>query len=179
MSNKDPSSPSAAGERGGAGHPLRRRAIPLLIVAFLALVSLPVLSIAQSKSRQTKPFRCSIKRPFPFESQSILKLPENDFIDSRFVSFSGSPNFFQVFVGFERKGPLDPRRVLLAEIHLLDQNGQRIAEQTYKCPDARVTAGREVATGIRSSPLQSIDLSHCDKGVRDRVAEVEFVFKRL
>jgi hypothetical protein len=175
MSNMDDSSRSVTDGGGNAGRSLWRNRI-LLFVVLLVLVNVPVISSAQSKSRPTQPFRCSIKRPFPFGSQSILKLPENDFIDSRCVTFVSAPNFFEVNVCFEHKGSPEPKRIILAEIHLLDQEGKRIAEQTYKCPDARVSAGQEVAPGIRSSSLQSIDLSHSDKNFRDRVAEVEFVF---
>jgi uncharacterized protein (TIGR03067 family) len=126
-----------------------------------------------------KPFRCSLKRPFPFDSQSILKLPENEFVDSWHVIFQGSPNFFEVSVGFVHKGPADPQRIIVAQIHLLDQHGQTIAWQTYKCPDARANFGQQVAPGIRSGLPQSVDFSHWEKDIKDRVAEVEFVFDKL
>jgi Dolichyl-phosphate-mannose-protein mannosyltransferase len=134
---------------------------------------------AEALRPQGKPFRCVFNRPFPFDSQAILRLPENDFIDSRCVIFQGSPNFFDVSFVFEHKGARDPKRIVVGKIRLLDQRGQTIAAQTYQCPDARVNAGQEVQPGIRVSSYQSIHLSHCDKGIRDRVAEVEVVFSRL
>jgi hypothetical protein len=152
---------------------------PLLSVAVSTFLIGPANSARGADKAKSKPFRYSIKRPFPFSSNKILTLPDNPFIESRCVVFSGSPNFFEVNVGFEHKGTVDPKRVIVAEIHLFDTQGKTIAAQTYQCPDTRVGAGAEVMPGIRACSIQSIDLSHCDKNVRDRVAEVEFVFKRL
>jgi hypothetical protein len=179
MSHSNPQNLNSAERQADIARRSRRRCIGLLIVMFLAIANPPVLSMTWGKEPQTKPFKYSIKRPFPFHSQTILKLPENDFVDTWHVIFTGWPNFFEVTVGFMHKGPVDPKRIITAQIQLLDEHGKTIASQTYKCPDARVNDGQQVMPGIRSSGLQSIDLSHCDKGVRDQVAEVRFVFSKL
>jgi hypothetical protein len=141
----------------------------------LALLTCRVPTFAADKPTTT--FRYSIKRPFPFDSQEILRLPDNPFIDSRAVIFHATPNVFHVTVIFGHRGPIDSKRLIVGEIRLLDDQGKAIAAQTYKCPDMRVDAGKEVMPGIRSSSLQSIDLSHCEKKLKDRVAEVAFLFK--
>jgi hypothetical protein len=118
-----------------------RHSVNWLIAAILALLAF-CSAQAFAADKPTTTFRCSIKRPFPFDSDKLIKLPGNPLIDSNFVSFQTSPNsrFFQVFVSFELKGPIDAKRVVVAEIRLLDDHGKTIAADTYQCADMRGSA---------------------------------------
>jgi hypothetical protein len=77
----------AGTRQSGRGRHLVRWLITV-ILALLAFCGGPTFAAA----KPTKTFRCSMKRPFPFDSDKILKLPDNPLIDSKFVSFQTSPN---------------------------------------------------------------------------------------